>query len=64
MPTFAFDTGMTILISIRCKKFLISNALFKPNIIYQHSSGFVVARNQQICEFAGSILWSRAKNKQ
>ena len=64
MPTFAFDTGMTILISIRCKTFLMSSVLFKPNIVYQHPSGFVVARNQLICEFAGSILWSRTKNKQ
>ena len=48
--TSAFDIGITILISVRCKKFLMSSVLLKPNIVCQHPSGFVVARNRQICE--------------
>ena len=48
--TYAFDIGMTILISIRCKKFLMSSVLLKSNIVCQHPSSFAVARNRQICE--------------
>ena len=48
--TSAFDIGMTILISIRCKKFLMLSVLLNPDIVCQHPSGFVVARNRQICK--------------
>ena len=64
MLTSAFDIGMKILISIRCKKFPVSSVLLKPNIVCQHPSGFVVARNRQIRKRAVSILLSRTKNKQ
>ena len=59
--TSAFDIGMTILISIRCKKFLMLSVLLNPNIVCQHPSGFVVARNRHICKWPVSFSWSRTK---